>query len=502
MDEILKVVSVQSIVGALAFYLVTLGLYRLIFHPLAKFPGPKLAAVSRYYEAYHDVIQDGQYTNKIAELHRSYGPIIRISPHELHINDPSFYEKLYRQEGHWNKYAWSYDAFGAPLSAICTLDHSLHKRRIAALGAYFSKASISSRHDLIIASIRKLRNRIREYATSGAPLNLGTAVSAMTTDIATEFIVGKNYNNLDRKDFNQDMTNMLQSSGGMWRTTKHVRFLGPLMKAMPLSLLDKMGDPADSKSQTQSLVSEYHAGSYPAPSSSPTLVHSILQNPGLPEAEKSLNRVNEEIETITGAGLETTAQTLRLIVFYLYRDPAALQRLRSELRTLLQEILPSDQPSLTQLEQLPYLTAVIMEGLRLSPGIATRMARITPDRVLVYGDNRVIPAGTPVGMTTLLMHLDESIYKKAYQFNPDRWADLEQRKGEVGRTFAPFSRGTRMCLGMNLAWAELYFTVAMLVSTFNLDLGETSAEDVDFHSDQFVLGTKSKNGVRVTASLC
>ena len=69
-------------------------------------------------------------------------------------------------------------------------------------------------------------------------------MSAMTTDIATEFIVGKNYNNLDRKDFNQDMTNMLQSSGGMWRTTKHVRFLGPLMKAMPLSLLDKMGDPA------------------------------------------------------------------------------------------------------------------------------------------------------------------------------------------------------------------------------------------------------------------
>ena len=221
------------------------------------------------------------------------------------------------------------------------------------------------------------------------------------------------------------------------------------MKALPVILRYCYSyNDQDSKSQTQSLVSEYHAGSYPAPSSSPTLVHSILQNPGLPEAEKSLNRVNEEIETITGAGLETTAQTLRLIVFYLYRDPAALQRLRSELRTLLQEILPSDQPSLTQLEQLPYLTAVIMEGLRLSPGIATRMARITPDRVLVYGDNRVIPAGTPVGMTTLLMHLDESIYKKAYQFNPDRWADLEQRKGEVGRTFAPFSRGTRMCLGM------------------------------------------------------
>ena len=57
----------------IALYLVYVVVYRLFFHPLSRFPGPRLAAISRWYEAYYDVIQDGQYTFKIAELHKEYG---------------------------------------------------------------------------------------------------------------------------------------------------------------------------------------------------------------------------------------------------------------------------------------------------------------------------------------------------------------------------------------------------------------------------------------------
>jgi hypothetical protein len=48
-------------------------IYRVTLHPLARFPGPILAALSYKYEFYFDGIKGGQYTNEIARLHRIYG---------------------------------------------------------------------------------------------------------------------------------------------------------------------------------------------------------------------------------------------------------------------------------------------------------------------------------------------------------------------------------------------------------------------------------------------
>ena len=115
-----------------------------------------------------------------------------------------------------------------------------------------------------------------------------------------------------------------------------------------------------------------------------------------------------------------------------------------------------------------------MEGLRLSPAAASRLQRVAPDRELVYpqsatrnlqnGEKKVgkgevkvvekewvIPRGTPVGMTQILMHWDESVYgKDAKQFNPERWMDEDFKRRVAGgeRMWAPFSRGSRNCLGM------------------------------------------------------
>jgi hypothetical protein len=63
----------QYIATAVIIYCGSVVYYRLALHPLAKFPGPKLAASTRWYECYYDVFCGGRYTWKIGELHETYG---------------------------------------------------------------------------------------------------------------------------------------------------------------------------------------------------------------------------------------------------------------------------------------------------------------------------------------------------------------------------------------------------------------------------------------------
>lgn len=184
---------------------------------------------------------------------------------------------------------------------------------------------------------------------------------------------------------------------------------------------------------------------------SDTMIQSILKSRQLPPPEKEFDRIHNEVDAVTSAGIETVGQTLRLTCFHIYDNPKILQHLRDELTDLSRYLGPNaasaeGKASLSQLERLPYLSAVVKEGLRMSPGIATRMARIAPDREIRYGSYS-IPAGTPVGMTVLLMHYDEKQYPDPQTFSPERWLSSESGKqGE--KVFAPFSRGTRMCVGM------------------------------------------------------
>ncbi|EAQ90370.1 hypothetical protein CHGG_02305 [Chaetomium globosum CBS 148.51] len=441
----------RNVAGAAITYYATLAFYRLFLHPLARFPGPKLAAVSRWYEAYYDVIQNGQYTKKIAELHQQYGPIIRISPFELHVIDPAFYDKIYRNDGRWDKYRFMYDAFGAKSSTVFGADHDAHKAHRAAIAPLFSKAKVVSRQDLIRKNVDKLTNRIETLADSGTTFNLGAAASAFTRDIANEYITGKEYKELDLEDWGIGLSISSQGAGVFWRTTKHVRWFGPTLRSIPIDWVMKTADEGtqqflrylqQSEADTKETLAAANS-SDPKDNSQNTVIHEIVRSK-LPPSDKTFERIFEEIATLTGAAFETTANALRLILFNVYSNPDILRRVRAEIVTA--AATSPDPIPLTTLEKLPYLTAVLMEGMRLSPAIGTRSPRQT-DKDLVYGDWR-IPAGTPVGMTTLLMHTDEKFYPDPLRFNPDRWVDPADRKA-LEKVYAPFSKGTRICVGMH-----------------------------------------------------
>ena len=108
----------------------------------------------------------------------------------------------------------------------------------------------------------------------------------------------------------------------------------------------------------------------------------------LPPYEKRPGRLQEEAQNISIAGTETTSWTLSVLFFYLLTTPHVLTKLREELMTNFPE--KSTMPSLTEVEQLPYLSAVISEGLRVGMGTSNRQTRACPDEVLVFDDGKKV----------------------------------------------------------------------------------------------------------------
>lgn len=121
-------------------YSLFLAIYRLFFHPLASFPGPKLAALTKWYEFYFDILKGhgGQYAFEIKRLHGIYGtynyeqigttpshltgppgPIIRINPEEIHVDDPIWHATLYASNPtRRDKWPPSAKQSGVPLASM------------------------------------------------------------------------------------------------------------------------------------------------------------------------------------------------------------------------------------------------------------------------------------------------------------------------------------------------------------------------------------------------
>ncbi|OCL12665.1 hypothetical protein AOQ84DRAFT_418860, partial [Glonium stellatum] len=114
--------------GILAWLTLTI-IYHLFFHPLAKVPGPLLPAITYLYASYFYVICSGQFYKEVERLHNKFGPIVRITPNEVHLSDPENYDKIYNMSTHFYKDPNFYDALGLGYATFSTIPNDLHRAR-------------------------------------------------------------------------------------------------------------------------------------------------------------------------------------------------------------------------------------------------------------------------------------------------------------------------------------------------------------------------------------
>jgi cytochrome P450 len=336
------------------------------------------------------------------------------------------------------------------MSGFGTVDHDIHRLRRAAINPFFSKQKVTALQPVIQGLVDKLCTKFEKVRGTDEVVPMECAFDAFTMDVITEYSLDTSFGYLDHPGWSSDFRELERAFGEMGYKQKMFPPLLDIMNSLPDRLVLWM-DPRmkllldfirNCHAIAVKMLAETDGRKYEE-KAHPTIFYEIIHS-DLPPRDKTPRRLQEEAAAILGAGAVTTAWTLTVTMYHLAVQPEKLERLRAEIKSIMPD--PQKPAKLQQLEQLPYLTSVIMESLRVSNGISTRLARVAPDRSIYFRDWE-IPKGTPVGMTSTLIHQDPDVFPQPLEFIPERWLDPTEKQ-RLERYLVPFSKGTRQCAGI------------------------------------------------------
>ena len=177
--------------------------------------------------------------------------------------------------------------------------------------------------------------------------------------------------------------------------------------------------------------------------------------------------IRDQLLTMLIAGHDTSTALLAWSLYLLGAHPEALRQAQAEVRAALADCPPGAPPSLDALNQMPYLSQIIREALRLYPPIHMGARVAAAD--LAYG-GYAIPAGQRVIYSIYLTQRDPRVWPAADQFRPERHAPGQRQ--EPPYAWLAFGGGPRNCIGAAFGQLEVKVILAYLLNTFALDLLE------------------------------
>lgn len=291
----------------------------------------------------------------LSHLHADWiGPVVRVSPDEIHICNPDFtiearQLKLNKPPG-WN--------VQIDRSTISAATHERHRMLRSAISPFFSKRNIIAREPEIKKTLSHFFRRLRECHEKDEVVRMDVAAMALTMDIICKFAFGVEFGHLDHPDFNVAWKNAFLGALAAISTLAMFPWLQTVMRILPKSLAKRLNPRMVPMMQWEAavaeLVDDFMAANAAGKRRDNTIFQTILDS-NLPANEKDVDRLQQEARLVVGAGSETTARALSVNSFFLFRDPVRLQKVRDEIRTL-----PRDEDGfykLMDLEKLPYFVS-------------------------------------------------------------------------------------------------------------------------------------------------
>lgn len=177
------------------------------------------------------------------------------------------------------------------------------------------------------------------------------------------------------------------------------------------------------------------------------------------------------------AGSDTTSISLNATYFNIITRADVLSRLRAELDEAHASGALGDPPAFAETQRLPYLQAVLREGLRVHPAVGLPLWREVPAPGATLCGT-YFPPGTNVGISSWVMHRNTAVWgHDADIYRPERWLESsEARLKEMNAAYMPFGLGSRTCIGKNISLLEISKVIPHLVRKFDATVTGPAAE--------------------------
>ncbi|KAF7360800.1 Cytochrome P450 [Mycena venus] len=397
-------------------------LYRLSpLHPLYSFPGPLSYRVSNLRMAH--LVMSGSRHTTIQRLHREYGKFVRIGPNSLSINSRSAVPPIYASAKCLDRSA-AYRVETVPGDGLFfVLDRDTHHARRSIWAKAFTTANLDHFQPILSQRTVELAECMQRRSQENKGLvDLSRCIEDWSFDFMGDFAFGP----------------------------------GNSFELM------RDGDPEDLVKNGKTATALFDIFGVV-----PWLLDILLDN------EKESEKLTDDERTMDlvfaiQAGSDTTANVLQYIFFFLINHRNVYDRLSEELNSAFPT--STDFLNFQTLENLPYLNAVINEGLRLGTPLSG-LERITP----VIGsiiDDKFIPGNIIVSVPAYTQQLDPlNFFPYPEEYLPDRWLSggLGEESVLEPNAVMSFSFGPYGCLGKALALQELRVVVARLVLDFHLE---------------------------------
>lgn len=172
-------------------------------------------------------------------MDRGKGPVVRITPDEIHLSDPANYETIYHVGSKYAKYPRFYNAFSLKYSSFTTCPNDVHKLRRGPLNQFFSRKMVLELEEVVQSKAQKLCNLVTQKLSVGQTVDLHHAFRAVSIDVITEYGFNKCYDLLDKPDLGRHFFLMVRGIGpSLWVYQQWPQL--QIANNLPPSVLKKM----------------------------------------------------------------------------------------------------------------------------------------------------------------------------------------------------------------------------------------------------------------------